>query len=113
MILLRRYSLYALLVVLLLPRTAHLTGSPVTWVSLERHPLHLPQVRPGSPCPTSRPTQVDIPALGLAAHDWPWGLGSGPVYPETPGNTAVMTFYSPSPKSSGFYGSLWSGQKVP
>lgn len=45
-----------LVVSLLLSGVVNAAGSPpsITWASLERRPLHLPRLRPGSPCPTAR-----------------------------------------------------------
>ena len=102
----RHISLVALAALLLWPGIDRPADAPVTWASLERRPLHLPHLRLDGSCPISHAHRVA--AIGGA-----WVLGPGPVYPNAQGDTAFMTVLLPAPRWSFFYGSAWSGQKVP
>jgi hypothetical protein len=77
-----------------------------TWRSLHR-PLHVPRIEPGSRCPVSATTKVDLGAQGVQSLP-----GRGPAYPSL-GNDGVLEFwYPPLPQQADFYGSGWSGNKV-
>jgi hypothetical protein len=80
------------------------------WKRLHR-PLHIPSIRPGSPCPTSQPDpKGSLSRLGFVGTAW----GRGPAYPAGLGSATqpVLWFHYPPPPESGFYGSNWGGQKV-
>ena len=82
-------------------------GPRWTWRSLHR-PLHLPRLEPGSACPVSSPTKIDLGEEGVR-----FLPGRGPAYPVLDKEAALSFWYPPTPSHQDFYGSGWSGNKVP
>jgi hypothetical protein len=76
-----------------------------TWRSLHR-PLHIPRIDPGTACPLSAPTSVDLGQEGTRRLP-----GRGPAYPTLNHDGTLFFFYPPLPTQE-FFGSEWSGQKV-
>jgi hypothetical protein len=89
------------------------TNVPVdAWQRLER-PFHIPSVAAGSRCPTTAPdSKGDLSRIpGFAGTAW----GEGPAYPgglDTGEGKPVLRYDNPIPRSSGFFGSAWFGNKV-
>jgi hypothetical protein len=78
-----------------------------TWRSLHR-PLHVPRIEPGTRCPLSPRTKVDLGQEGVRSLP-----GRGPAYPNFGGDESVLEFwFPPLPQQTDFYGSGWSGNKV-
>lgn len=83
-------------------------GAPSwSWKALHR-PLHVPRIDPGSTCPVSAASSVDLGAEGVRMLP-----GRGPAYPNFGGGGSVLEFFWPAlPTQVDFYGSGWSGNKV-
>jgi len=81
------------------------------WRYLRRRPVRVPSLVPGAPCPADRPRgDLAVLATGIVGT----AFGPGPVYPGlgSAQERAEFSFYYPPPRTSGDYGSEWSGQKV-
>ena len=66
------------------------------------------RIEPGTRCPISPRTKVDLGAEGVRTLP-----GRGPAYPNFGGEGSVLEFWYPPLRSqTDFYGSGWSGNKV-
>jgi len=89
------------------PRNAHTDF----WERLER-PFHTPTIAAGSACPTTGPdSKGDLGRIGFVGTAW----GEGPAYPgglDGGAGKPILRYLDPIPPESGFYGSVWFGDKV-
>ena len=80
------------------------------WHRLQR-PLRIPSIAPGASCPTAASDpRGDLTRIGFSGAAW----GGGPAYPASLGSgpRPLLGYLDPIPKSSGFFGSGWFGNKV-
>ncbi len=90
---------------------AHMTVTPTvfSWETLQRRPLHLPSLKSGQPCPTTRGRQVTPSSSDFF-------LGNGPIYADFFGGDAstrkqsILQYVDAQTYEGGTSG--WGGQKV-